>query len=214
MKIALFVYEGFTALDIVGPYEVLAALPNADIVFVGEQRGPVTAHTQRLTLNADAAIDEVPEADILVIPGGPGQRNLMRDGPLHDWIRQIDTGSKWTTSVCTGSLILAATGLLKGRTATSHWLALEELRRYDVTPTLERVVFQDKYVTAAGVSSGIDMALALAARVADETTAQRIQLAIEYDPQPPFNAGSPTKAPANIVEDLRARSRFLLESNA
>jgi putative intracellular protease/amidase len=214
VRIALFVYDGFTALDIIGPYEVLASLPNADVVFVGEQRGPVTAHTNRLTLNADAAIDEIPEADILVVPGGPGQRDLMDDGPLHDWIRQIDTGSTWTTSVCTGSLILAATGLLKGRTATSHWLALEELRRYDVTPTLERVVFQDKYVTAAGVSSGIDMALALAAKVAGEATAQTIQLMIEYDPQPPFDAGSPTKAPAEIVENLRNRSRFLLESKA
>ncbi|GAB3872498.1 hypothetical protein GCM10029964_011000 [Kibdelosporangium lantanae] len=214
VKIALFVYEGFTALDIVGPYEVLAGLPGADVVFVGEQRGPVTAHTQRLTLTADASIDEVPEADILVIPGGPGQRNLMADGPVHDWIRQLDTGSKWTTSVCTGSLILAATGLLKGRKATSHWLALEELRRYDVTPTLERVVFQDKYVTAAGVSAGIDMALTLAAKVADEEVAQRIQLVIEYDPQPPFDAGSPTKAPAEMVEALRAQSRFILEPKA
>ncbi|MFD1047433.1 DJ-1/PfpI family protein [Kibdelosporangium lantanae] len=154
------------------------------------------------------------EADILVIPGGPGQRNLMADGPVHDWIRQLDTGSKWTTSVCTGSLILAATGLLKGRKATSHWLALEELRRYDVTPTLERVVFQDKYVTAAGVSAGIDMALTLAAKVADEEVAQRIQLVIEYDPQPPFDAGSPTKAPAEMVEALRAQSRFILEPKA
>jgi putative intracellular protease/amidase len=214
VKIALFVYDGFTALDIIGPYEVLAGLPNADIVFVGEQRGPVTAHTRRLTLNADAAIDEVPEADILVIPGGPGQRNLMDDGPLHDWIRQVDTRSTWTTTVCTGSLILAATGLLKDRKATSHWLALDELRRYGVTPTLERVVFHDKYVTAAGVSAGIDMALALTAKITDDTTAQRIQLMIEYDPQPPFDAGSPTKAPAEIVESLRGRSRFPQESRA
>src|SRR4051812_32889603 len=115
MKIAIFVYESFTALDAIGPYEVLSGLPNADLVFVGERRGPVTAHTHRLTINADAAIDEVPEADILLIPGGPGQLKLMQDGPVHEWIRQIDTRSTWTTSVCTGSLILAATGLLKDR---------------------------------------------------------------------------------------------------
>jgi transcriptional regulator GlxA family with amidase domain len=134
----------------------------------------------------------------------------MQDGPVHEWLRAADQTSTWTTSVCTGSLILAAAGLLDGRRATSHWLALDQLAELGVTPVAERVVFDGKYVTAAGVSSGIDMALALAGRIAGDEAAQAIQLGIEYDPQPPYDAGSPDRAPAQIVASLRARSRFIL----
>jgi transcriptional regulator GlxA family with amidase domain len=131
----------------------------------------------------------------------------MEDGPVHEWLRAAHETSTWTTSVCTGSLILAAAGLLAGRRATSHWTALEELGRLGAEPTPERVVFDGKLVTAAGVSAGIDMALALVARIAGEQMAQAIQLGIEYDPQPPFDAGSPRKAPAGIVEAVRARAQ-------
>jgi len=142
------------------------------------------------------------------VPGGPGEVAARAGGPVLEWLTEVDRTSTWTTSVCTGSLILAAAGLLDGKRATSHWLALEQLGRLGAEPVAERVVFDGKYVTAAGVSAGIDMALALAARVAGDTVAQAIQLGIEYDPQPPFDAGSPHKAPAEVVELLRARSRF------
>lgn len=134
----------------------------------------------------------------------------MQDGPVHESLRAADQTSTWTTSVCTGSLILAAAGLLDGRRATSHWLALDQLAELGVTPVAERVVFDGKYVPAAGVSSGIEMALALAGRIAGDEAAQAIQLGIEYDPQPPYDAGSPDRAPAQIVASLRARSRFIL----
>ena len=149
-----------------------------------------------------------------MVPGGPGQNDQMQDGPVHEWLRAADQASTWTTSVCTGSLILAAAGLLAGRRATSHWLALDELADLGVTPVSDRVVSDGKYVTAAGVSAGIDMALTLAGRVAGDDVAQAIQLMIEYDPQPPYDAGSPDRAPAAIVSRLRARSRFLLTGRA
>jgi putative intracellular protease/amidase len=210
MKIAVLLYDRFTALDAVGPYEVLSRLPEAELIFVAEKTGPVRSDTRRLALMADASLDEVPAADIVLVPGGPGQADLMDDGPVHEWLRAVDATSTWTTSVCTGSLILAAAGLLKDKTATSHWLALDQLDCYGATPTGERVVIQGKYVTAAGVSAGIDMALTLAGKIAGKAFAQGLQLAIEYDPQPPYNAGSPSKAPAEVVEVLRSRSRFIL----
>jgi transcriptional regulator GlxA family with amidase domain len=144
-----------------------------------------------------------------VVPGGPGQSDQMQDGPVHAWLRAADQASTWTTSVCTGSLILAAAGLLAGRRATSHWTALDELGSLGATPVSERVVFDGKYVTAAGVSAGIDMGLTLAGRVAGDEAAQAIQLMIEYDPQPPYDAGSPDRAPAEVLRRLQAGSRFL-----
>ncbi|GGT05276.1 DJ-1/PfpI family protein [Streptomyces chromofuscus] len=210
MQIALLVYDRFTALDAVGPYEILCRIPDAEIVFVGKEAGPVRTDTGALALTADKALDEVPHPDVLVVAGGPGQSALMEDQVLIDWLRGVDATSTWTTSVCTGSLLLAAAGLLTGRRATSHWLALGHLERYGAAPTEERVVFDGKYVTAAGVSSGIDMALALLGRIAGDDYARAVQLATEYDPQPPYDAGSPQKAPAPIVEEIRARSRFIL----
>ncbi|MFE3547251.1 DJ-1/PfpI family protein [Streptomyces kronopolitis] len=210
MQLAILLFDRFTALDAVGPYDTLSRLPGAEAVFVGEHTGPYRNDTGSLGLVADAVLDEVTAPDILLVPGGPGQTAQMADGPLHEWIRAVDATTTWTTSVCTGSLILAAAGLLRGRRATSHWLALEQLPALGAEPTGERVVFDGKYVTAAGVSSGIDMGLALAGRIAGDAAAQMIQLGIEYDPQPPYGAGSPDKAPAEVTAALRERSRFLL----
>jgi putative intracellular protease/amidase len=207
MNIAIFIYDRLTALDAVGPYEVLSRIPGATTTFVGETAGPLRTDTRMLALSADAAIADVPAPDVVLVPGGPGRTALMDDGPVHEWLRQAHTTSMWTTSVCTGSLILAAAGLLDGKRATTHWAAIDELGSLGAVPMSERVVFDGKLVTAAGVSAGIDMALALAARIAGEEVAQAIQLGIEYDPQPPFQAGSPRTAPAAIVEAVRARTR-------
>jgi transcriptional regulator GlxA family with amidase domain len=208
VQIAILIYDRLTALDAVGPYEVLSRLPDAEVTFVAQEPGPKRTDTGRLALVADAPMTELPRPDIVLVPGGPGQAALMEDGPVHEWLRAAHETSTWTASVCTGSLILAAAGLLEGRRATSHWLALEELGRLGVETTAERVVFDGKLVTAAGVSAGIDMALVLVAKIAGEGVAQAIQLGMEYDPQPPFDAGSPQKAPAPIVEAVRARARF------
>ncbi|MET9406419.1 DJ-1/PfpI family protein [Streptomyces sp. NPDC002935] len=210
MQIAIVLYDRFTALDAVGPYETLGRLPDADTVFVAERTGPVRSDTGRLALTADRSLAEVPNPDIVVVPGGPGQSEQMDNRVLLDWLRAADGTSVWTTSVCTGSLLLAAAGLLDGRRATSHWLALDQLERFGAEPTAERVVFDGKYVTAAGVSSGIDMGLTLLGRIAGDEHAQAVQLLTEYDPQPPYDAGSPQKAPAHLVEEFRSKSRFLL----
>ena len=210
MQIVIVLYDRFTALDAVGPYQVFGSLRGAEVVFAAEQAGRVSDDERSLHLSAEAALADVPDPDIVVVPGGPGQHDQMDDGPLHEWLRAADQGTSWTTSVCTGSLILAAAGLLRGRRATSHWLALGELGPHGAVPVSERVVFDGKYVTAAGVSAGIDMGLALVGRIAGDEAAQAIQLGIEYDPQPPYDAGSPDRAPAEIVRKLRARSRFIL----
>jgi transcriptional regulator GlxA family with amidase domain len=208
MQIAILLFDRLTALDAIGPYEVLSRLPGATVTFVAQEPGQQRTDTGWLALSADAALAELQHPDIVLVPGGPGQAALMEDGPVHEWLRAAHETSSWTTSVCTGSLVLAAAGLLSGRRATSHWLALDELGRLGAMPVSERVVFDGRLVTAAGVSAGIDMALALAGRVAGEQVAQAIQLGIEYDPQPPFEAGSPLKAPAEVVETLRAYSRL------
>ncbi|MFE4664827.1 DJ-1/PfpI family protein [Streptomyces sp. NPDC056716] len=210
MQIAVLLFDRFTALDAIGPYETLGRLPGAELVFVAERPGPVRSDTGALALVADRGLGEVPAPDLLVVPGGPGQSAQMDNAVLLDWLRTADATSTWTTSVCTGSLLLAAAGLLTGRRATSHWLALEHLTRYGVEPTGERVVLDGKYVTAAGVSAGIDMGLTLLGRIAGDDFAQTIQLVTEYDPQPPYDAGSPHKAPAHIVAELSSQSRFLL----
>lgn len=209
MQLAILLFDRFTTLDAVGPYETLSRLPGAETVFVAERTGPYRNDLGSLGLVADATLGEVTAPDILVVPGGPGQARQMADGPVHEWIRAVDAGTTWTTSVCTGSLILAAAGLLKGRRATSHWLALDQLGALGAEPTGERVVFDGKYVTAAGVSSGIDMGLTLAGRIAGDAAAQTIQLGIEYDPQPPYDAGSPDKAPAEITARMREDGRSL-----
>jgi putative intracellular protease/amidase len=208
MDIAILLYQRLTALDAIGPYEVLSRLPDANVKFVASEAGPVVTDNGMLTLVAGHALEEVERADIVLVPGGPGEVAARAGEPVLEWLRKVDQTSTWTTSVCTGSLILAAAGLLAGKRATSHWLALDQLGRLGARAVSERVVFDGKIVTAAGVSAGIDMALALAARVAGDTVAQAIQLGIEYDPQPPFDAGSPEKAPPEVVELLRGGSRF------
>jgi putative intracellular protease/amidase len=208
MNIAILLYDGLTALDAIGPYEVLSRLPGASAVFVAAEPGPVVTDNGMLTLIAERSIDDAGKPDVVLVPGGPGEVAARAGEPVLQWLKAVDQTSTWTTSVCTGSLILAAAGLLDGRRATTHWLAFDELRRLGAEPVSERVVFDGKLVTAAGVSAGIDMALALAAEIAGPQVAQEIQLGIEYDPQPPFDAGSPEKASVEIVELLRSRSRF------
>jgi putative intracellular protease/amidase len=208
MDIAILLYDRFTALDAVGPYEVLSRVPGARVSFLATQPGPLSTDSGMLTLVAERSIAEMPRPDIVLVPGGPGEVDARAGAETLQWLRDVHETSTWTTSVCTGSLILAAAGLLDGRRATSHWLAMERLGELGAVPVSERVVFDGKIVTGAGVSAGIDMALALAAELAGDDVAQAIQLGIEYDPQPPFDAGSPEKAPAAIVDALRARSRF------
>jgi putative intracellular protease/amidase len=200
VDIAIYIFDKLTALDAIGPYEVLQRLPGATVKFVGAARGPLRTEQRMLGVVADFTRDEVTSADILVVPGGIGTRPLIEDQPTLEWIRAIDTGSTWTTSVCTGSLLLGAAGLLQGKPATTHWAALDMLAAFGAIPTSARVVEQGKIITAAGVSSGIDMALRLAAHVAGDDVAQAIQLGIEYDPQPPFDSGSKAKAGDRIVD--------------
>jgi transcriptional regulator GlxA family with amidase domain len=208
MQIAIVLFPKVTVLDAIGPYQVLNHLPGAEVVFVAEQAGPVRDESGFLGLVADAALAEVPDPDVVLVPGGPGADALTDGGPVTGWLRAVDGSTTWTTSVCTGSLVLAAAGLLTGRRATSHWLAMEQLARFGAVPVSERVVFDGKYVTAAGVSAGIDMGLTLAGRLAGDEVAQATQLMLEYDPQPPYSAGSPRTAPAAIVARMRAASRF------
>ncbi|MFL5856369.1 MAG: DJ-1/PfpI family protein [Solirubrobacteraceae bacterium] len=203
MQIAIPLYDRFTALDAVGPYDVLGRLPGADLAFVAVEPGPVRTEQRTLALTADKALSEVPRPDIVMVPGGFGTRDLLDDEAMLGWLREAHEHSKWTTSVCTGSLLLAAAGILDGVEAATHWLARDELAALGAIPVPERVVQRGKIVTAAGVSSGIDMALHLVALEAGEMAAQAIQLGIEYDPQPPFDAGSPEKAPAEVVEFMR-----------
>jgi len=204
MQIACLLFDGVTALDAVGPYEVLSRLPGATFSFVGRDAATVRTDNGVFGLVADRSIDDTPTCDVLVVPGGLGTRSLMHDDQVLDWVRAVHRSTTWTTSVCTGSLVLGAAGLLDGLEATTHWTELESLARLGATPVRRRVVEQGKVVTAAGVSAGIDMALVLAARIAGDFVAQAIQLGIEYDPQPPFDAGSPEKAPPDVVELVRS----------
>jgi transcriptional regulator GlxA family with amidase domain len=200
MQIAILIFEKLTVLDAIGPYEVLRSVPGWEVRFVAPEAGPVRADSGALGLVADYSIDEVADADLVLVPGGEGNRPLLDDERVLDWLRAIDETTRWTTSVCTGSLVLGAAGLLEGKRATCHWLYLERLREYGAEPATQRVVEDGKLITAAGVSSGIDMALGIVDRELGQEAAQAIQLAIEYDPQPPHDAGSPSKAPAEIVE--------------
>jgi transcriptional regulator GlxA family with amidase domain len=200
MRIAIPVFNGMTALDAVGPYEVLSRLPGAEVIFVGESAGLIRTDNKFLGINADRRLDELDSADILLVPGGPTVP--MDNARLLDWVKRVDATSRWTTSVCTGALVLGAAGLLRGLKATTHWAFLDQLAGFGAIPVTERVVEQGKVITAAGVSSGIDMGLHLAARVAGAEFAKMIQLFIEYDPQPPFDCGSPQKAPEAVLRRM------------
>jgi putative intracellular protease/amidase len=207
MQIAIPLFDRLTALDAVGPYEVLSRLPGARVDFVAAEPGVYRTDTRMLGLTATLSYDQAPAPDVLLVPGGFGTRALMEDEPTLDWVRRAHETSRFTTSVCTGALVLGAAGILDGLDATTHWLYRPMLERFGARPVEQRVVEQGKVVTAAGVAAGIDMALVLANRIAGPEVAQAIQLGIEYDPQPPFDAGSPTKAPAAIVDAVRQVER-------
>jgi transcriptional regulator GlxA family with amidase domain len=203
MQIAIPLFDRFTALDAIGPYETLSRLPGARVTFVAAEPGPIATDNRMLRIVAEKALDELTNPDIVVVPGGIGTRTMMNDKQLVGWVRAAHTTTDWTCSVCTGSLVLGAAGLLDGLEATTHWMAMDTLASTGARPTGRRVVEQGKIMTAAGVSAGIDMGLTLAAKIAGDEVAQAIQLGIEYDPQPPFDAGSPDKAPESVIAICR-----------
>jgi transcriptional regulator GlxA family with amidase domain len=203
MHVAIPLYPRFTALDAVGPYTVLAFAPGYTVTFVAGAPGPVVDDVGSLALAATASYADVPRPDVILVPGGPGTQEALADRALVGWIGQAHEHTRWTTSVCAGSFLLGAAGLLDGRRATTHWGWLPRLAAFGAEPVSERVVVDGKVWTAAGVSAGIDMALALLAHAAGEETAQTVQLAIEYDPDPPFDAGSPRAVPHLTERALR-----------
>jgi transcriptional regulator GlxA family with amidase domain len=207
MKTTILIFDGLTALDAIGPYEVLRNVPGWEVEFVGPRRGEIRTDSGTLGLQADKALEEAGGSEIVLVPGGVGNRPLLEDERLLEWLRQASAEATWTTSVCTGSLVLGAAGLLRGRRATSHWLYLEQLREYGAEPVSGRFVEDGRVLTAAGVSAGIDMALHLVGREAGPEVAEAVQLGIEYDPQPPFDAGSPHKAAEPIVAAVSAVER-------
>lgn len=195
MQIAIVLYPGFTALDFIGPYEVLRWLPKAEVRFLWHEPGPVTADSGVLVVGATHSFDETPSPDVILVPGGMTSVEHARDEKLLAWVRQAHQHATWTTSVCSGSIILAAAGLLDGKRATSHWMALSALKALGAIPVGDqRVVQEDNIVTCAGVSAGIDLALWLAGQIAGDDRAKVIQLSMEYDPQPPFDSGHMSKA--------------------
>ena len=205
MQIAIGLFPGLTSLDAVGPYQVFSYLPGADVVVCAARPGIVADEHGLLRFEVAATFDDVPAPAVLVIPGGQITHRMVRDGdPIIEWIRAVHPHTTYTTSVCTGALLLGAAGVLDGRRATTHWAYYDALGSHGATPTEDRVVDEGKILTAAGVSAGIDLALTLVARLAGQETAQAIQLGIEYDPQPPFDAGAPSKAPADIRDLVRA----------
>jgi transcriptional regulator GlxA family with amidase domain len=206
LQVAIPVFPRLTVLDAIGPYEVLQRIPEVDVIFVGSEKGEVRSDNGMLGLVADATFEDVPSPQVIVFPGGVGTRPLTRDERVLDWVRQAHAGTTFTTSVCTGSLVLGAAGLLTGLTATTHWGAYELLAGFGAAPTAERVVehLDHRVITAAGVSAGIDMALRLTELLIDKTAAQAAQLMIEYDPQPPFDCGSPAKATPDILTRVQA----------
>jgi putative intracellular protease/amidase len=205
MRIAVVLFPRMTALDAVGPYEMLQRLPDTTVTFVGAERGEVRTENGFLGLTVDRTFEEVIDPEVVLVPGGAGTRLLLDDDRLLDWLRVAHTTSRFTTSVCSGSLLLAAAGLLDGLTATSHWGAMDTLAELGAIPTSSRVVehLEERIITSAGVSSGIDMALRLAELLTDTVTAQAQQLMLEYDPQPPFDAGTEDKAPPEAVALIR-----------
>lgn len=207
MQIALGLYPGLTLLDAVGPYQVFTAVPDIDVVLCAAERGRLSDDNGLVHLHIEHTFDEVTSPDITVVPGGFVTRRMARDrAPIVDWIVATHPTTTFTTSVCTGALLLGAAGLLDGLDATTHWCAYEELATYGAHPTEERVVHRDRIWTAAGVSAGIDLALSVVAETHGPEMAQAVQLGIEYDPQPLFDSGSPTKADPAIVDLVRAAS--------
>jgi len=204
MQIAIPIYDRFALLDAIGPYEVLAAIPGAEVSFLGPRAGPVRSERGTPALVADGRWEDIPRPDVVVVPGGSGAQILLDDERLLGWLREAHRETRYTTSVCTGALLLAGAGLLDGVDATAHWSQLDQLAELGAHPVAERVVERGRIVTGAGVSAGIDMALRLVELLTSAELAQAIQLGIEYDPQPPFDTGAPAKAPTEMVTLVRA----------
>lgn len=211
MKIAFLLYENMTALDFVGPHEIISRWPGSESYRVGIKKGLVRTDSQ-LYLNADYCLSGITEVDILVVPGAGNATALIKYPEILQWIQHIHSKTIWTTSVCTGSLILGAAGILKGLKATTHWAAMDRLLGWGALPTYLRVVEDGKVITAAGVSAGIDMALRLSEKMHGQVFAQSMQLALEYDPAPPFNTGTPFKAPKEILVPLKTKMTSLFEN--
>jgi cyclohexyl-isocyanide hydratase len=209
--IGMLIFPQMTQLDMTGPYEVLARLPNSQVHLVAKDMAPVTTD-RGLQIVPTVTYGSCPPLDVVMVPGGPGQQQLMEDDGALGFLRRQAATAKYVTSVCTGSLVLGAADLLKGKRATSHWAALDHLKLLGAIPVSEHVVIDGNIVTGAGVTSGIDFALTLAAILEGEPTAREIQLQIEYDPAPPFNSGSPKKAAPEMVDKLRARGMPLYEA--
>jgi putative intracellular protease/amidase len=203
MEIAIPLFDRFTAQDAIGPYQVLSAIPGANVRFTGPEPGPVRTDNRMLTVLVEERWEDLPNPDVFVVPGGIGTRALLRDERVLDWVRGAHERSTYSASVCTGSLVLAAAGILDGIDATTNWMEFDLLEELGACPVEERVVESGKIFTGAGVTAGLDMAHTLAARLTTPEVAQAIQLGLEYDPQPPFDAGSPAKAAAEIVELVR-----------
>lgn len=203
MKIAILLYPGFTSLDAIGPYEMLVHAPGVEMMLVAKEKKLLTGEKEVFKMMPSHDFSEVEAADILLIPGGPGDTKAAGDADTLAWIKQIHAGSKYTTSVCTGALVLAAAGVLEGKSATTHWAAAPALESFGVPYKAERWVEEGKVITAAGVSAGIDMALYLLGEIYGERVAKSLQLGIEYDPQPPFDHGSVAKADPAIHANLK-----------
>ena len=201
LSIAIPIFPRLTALDCVGPYEVLQRLPGATVTFVAEERGEVRTENGFLGMTADATFNELPNPDVIVVPGGVGTREQVDSEPILNWVRKAHETTLFTTSVCTGSTVLAAAGLLNGLEAATHWSAMEALNKLGAVATGQRVVehLEQRIITAAGVSSGIDMALRLSELLVDDVAAKAMQLMVEYDPQPPFDCGSVDKADDEVM---------------
>jgi transcriptional regulator GlxA family with amidase domain len=201
LQVAIPVFPKLTALDAIGPYEVLQRIPSIDVVFVGHERGEVRTENGMLGVTADVTFEAIPEPDVIVFPGGVGTRLVQHDERVLKWVRHAHATTLMTTSVCTGSLVLGGAGLLEGLTATTHWSCYPELEAQGAVPTAQRVVehLDERVITAAGVSSGIDMALRLVELLVDRTAAEAAQLMIEYDPQPPVDCGSLAKANDTVI---------------
>lgn len=203
MQIAIPLYDRFTALDAVGPFDVLQHLPGAEVKWLAHEPGLIRNESGTLALEATNAFEDVPHPDVVLVPGGLGTRALLEDERYLGWLREAHAHSQWTTSVCSGSLLLGAAGLLDGVNATTNWLMHDMLGSFGAIPVRERVVVDGKIITSAGVSAGIDMSLLLAGKIAGDEAARQIQLMIEYDPQPPYDSGSPEKAGADTVAAVR-----------
>lgn len=211
LKIGLLLYPGLTQLDLFGPADVLNRMPAAEIMLLWKNLDPVIID-RGLRVLPNTTFSQCKELDIICVPGGPGQIALMDDEETLSFLRRIAAGCKLVTSVCTGSLVLGAAGLLKGYKATCHWTSIDQLELFGAIPTDERVVFDRNRITGAGVTSGIDFALQVVEQLTDKATAQQIQLQMEYDPQPPYKCGSPKTAPPEVVDSVRARLHMFQSS--